>query len=262
MKEITTLDELRSIELEVMKKIHSFCVEKNIQYYLSYGSLIGAVRHNGFIPWDDDIDIVMPRPDYEKFCKLFPLDEKTLGLMLVNNSTSPRCRSVFSKVIDKRTQLVELDYKGDDPIGVFVDVFPLDGISPNKVKQQVQIFACKFIQMSLMLKKEVRWRKNLVKCIIKVILFGVKWDFIVNTLNKLIQINKYDSKSNVICFVDPYHYAFNKSCLSPMLHRFEDTEFFIPSGYDDILRGLYGDYMKLPPLQQQVPHHISNIYWK
>ena len=88
MREIVNLSELKSIELDIMKKIHKFCEEYNINYTLSYGTLLGAVRHDGFIPWDDDIDIFMPQPDYEKFCRIFPLHQEKLQLELVNSKTS------------------------------------------------------------------------------------------------------------------------------------------------------------------------------
>ena len=89
MKEINTLEELKSIELDIMKKIHDFCERKGLTYYLAYGTMIGAIRHNGFIPWDDDIDIFMPREDYERFLKLFVEEQNALKLAIVNHTTSP-----------------------------------------------------------------------------------------------------------------------------------------------------------------------------
>ena len=144
MKEISSIDELKVIELDIMKKIHRFCVDNNIIYYLCYGTLIGAIRHKGFIPWDDDIDILMPRPDYERFLKLFPRVQKQLGLEVVNHKTKTYFGRPMSKVIDKRTDLFEPEFKGDDHIGVFVDVWPLDGAANSKKERNKTIDKCYF----------------------------------------------------------------------------------------------------------------------
>ena len=132
MREITDLEELKHIELEVMKKIHEFCEENSIIYYLCFGTLIGAVRHDGFIPWDDDIDIYMKRDDYEKFLTLFPQKAEELDLNYANYMTKPYYGRCFTKVFDNKTVLKEPQYKTDDDIGVFVDIWPLDG-TPNIV---------------------------------------------------------------------------------------------------------------------------------
>ena len=262
MKEITSLEEMRCIELEIMKKVHQFCTDNNLQYFLSYGTLIGAIRHNGFIPWDDDIDILMPRPEYEKFCKLFCQFGKDVNLAIVNDSTVPQFKGAFSKVIDTRTSLEELSFKDSDPIGVFIDVFPLDGVAANSFIRRVHYFICKFFCLCLVLKKERKWRKNIVKVMLKCMLSLVSYDFIIKMLKKLIKLKDYEDSEYVTCFVDPYHAVYKKSDFSPELHQFEDSEFRIPSGYDAILRGSYGDYMTLPPIEKRIPHHISNTYWK
>ena len=123
MVEITSLSELKNIELEIMKKVHMFCEDKNIWYVLTYGSLLGAIRHNGFIPWDDDIDIHMTREGYERFEKEFPNWGKEHGLKIVNNHTKgnefPRD---MIKVCDDKTLLIEKSFKNQSKLGVFVDI--------------------------------------------------------------------------------------------------------------------------------------------
>ena len=128
MKIIDNLDELKKIELDIMIKIHQFCEKNNIKYYMIAGTLIGAIRHKGFIPWDDDIDIAMSREEYEKFLREFPAYGEKNNLLAVNNRTNPYYGRPMTKVIDTRTCLMEPEYRSDDPIGVFVDIWVMDGV--------------------------------------------------------------------------------------------------------------------------------------
>ena len=260
MKEINTLEEMRSIELSIMKKVHQFCVEKKINYYLAYGTLIGTIRHNGFIPWDDDIDIVMPRSDYEKFCDLFPEEATNYSLQLVNHRTKPYYGRAMSKVIDVKTFLIEPEYNGDDPIGVFVDVWPLDGCYESPLLEKIHLKVCNLIQGLLYRKIDARHVHQ--KFVSRVFLSIFRGKLLVKLLECLIKQCNYDKSQKVRCYVDPYRVILNKTDFKPVLHQFEDAEFCIPIGYDAILRATYGDYMQLPPKDKQVPHHVVNTYWK
>ena len=128
MRRITDIQELRGVQLGILDDIHAFCVDNGIRYFLACGTLIGAVRHKGYIPWDDDIDLYMPRDDYERFINEF-------------KSVSGNCRVLdpkkekhyyytYAKVVDKRTLLVEPEADGYR-IGVYVDVFPVDYVTDN-----------------------------------------------------------------------------------------------------------------------------------
>lgn len=132
---ITDLQELKSIELDIMKKIHSFCADNDIRYCLTFGTLLGAVRHKGFIPWDDDIDIFMPRPDYEKFLANFRLYGEKHHLYIASSRTKHYFARTFLQVCDDRTTLIEPWSKEKRPRGVFVDVWPLDGLPDNRIKR-------------------------------------------------------------------------------------------------------------------------------
>ena len=122
MKRKVTLEEMRDLQLAMMDKIHEFCVERGIRYSLGGGTLLGAVRHKGYIPWDDDIDIMLPRPDYERFLKEFDGVYPNFKVLHLNNDrTYPY---LFAKVYDSRTLLVECRAT----MGVYIDVFPIDGL--------------------------------------------------------------------------------------------------------------------------------------
>ena len=127
MKQLT-LQEIQAQSLEILQTVHDFCLAHDIRYSLAYGTLIGAIRHKGFIPWDDDIDIIMPRPDYDRFCRTF----RAPGLGLLweedKNYYLSFCRVFDTEKTWCRSLLpVGKDYKG----GVWIDVFPADGVSDN-----------------------------------------------------------------------------------------------------------------------------------
>ena len=130
MNKRLTLAELQSISLSILCKIDSFCRNNNIRYSLTYGTLIGAVRHKGFIPWDDDVDIMMPRPDYERFLSEFKSDEE---VMLISEYQS---YITFSRVCDVKTTICEtlLPYAPQElssKAGVWIDIFPIDGVESD-----------------------------------------------------------------------------------------------------------------------------------
>ena len=129
-----SMDEIKSVELEILKYIHNFCIENDIKYFLNYGTLIGAVRHKGFIPWDDDIDICMFRKDYEKFIDLFSKDDGIYKILSLE--TDDKYYNNFMKVINSKTKIEdERNYKTYD-LGIFVDIFPIDSFDDLKLVEK------------------------------------------------------------------------------------------------------------------------------
>lgn len=263
MKPITELKEMQSIELDIMNVVHNYCIKNNIPYCLSYGTLIGAIRHDGFIPWDDDIDIFIPRKEYERFCSSFNKDNSNSNYELVNHTTPVYFGRPMSKVIDNRTYLVENEFEGDDPIGVFVDIWPLDGLPDNKVKMKFHRIHAEFLRKLLVLRiKKTSCMIFPVK-ILHYLIRPISSKWITNRLDSVIKKYSYDNSNYVTSYLDPYHGLMNKEWFSKfILHKFEDSEFMVPSGYDSVLRSLYGDYMQLPPVDKQIPHHVVSTYWK
>lgn len=266
MKEITQLEELKEIELGIMKKLHSFCVSHDIKYVLGYGTLIGAMRHGGFIPWDDDIDIWMFRKDYDRLLAEFPAHEEEYGLRIVNHKTSTYFGRPMSKVIDSRTVLTEPEYLYDDPIGVFVDIWPLDYLPENEQEREKhtnqirhyirQLYGC--------ITKDLNFNSlRAIKASIKAMLYR-RFDpkKIVDKIDAL--STKYkDSPSTYVCTPTfPKELFLREYFENSFLTKFEDTEFYAPSHYDEILTLHYGNWKQLPPKEQQVPHHVINVFWK
>ena len=132
MKEIC-LEELKKIELEILIYIDKVCKENGLRYSLCDGTLLGAVRHNGFIPWDDDIDIMMPRPDYDKFLDVLRHNENRFKIL---SSEQEDYYYTFSKVVDSETMLDEYMYQPIADMGVYVDVFPLEGMPSNSAARK------------------------------------------------------------------------------------------------------------------------------
>ena len=122
--------EIKNYQISILKAIDSFCKDKNITYFLSGGTLLGAARHAGYIPWDDDLDLMMPREDYDRFTNEF----KNEYLKIYSLATVSDCRFPFMKVYDKRTLVAEDSFKNEMVYGVFVDIFPLDK-APSKLSK-------------------------------------------------------------------------------------------------------------------------------
>lgn len=264
MREITSLDELKRIEYDILCKVDKFCTEHNIEYFLSHGTLLGAIRHNGFIPWDDDIDIYMKRSEYERFCKAFQAENTDTDLQFVNAHTELYYGRAMGKVIDTRTIVKETEFMGDDPIGVFIDIWVLDGAPDSQRAQNIHLKLCKFLMRLYYLRirnpKTLKgWRRFLHTAL--ALCVNPK---IMNSYIEGLHKKYSDTQSDaLVCYTDPYGKIIPADWFAKSAdHMFEDQEFKVPSQYHRILTKIYGDYMKLPPEDKRTPHHVMNTYWK
>lgn len=270
MKQIKSIREMQEIELNILKKVHSFCIENGIKYYLTYGTLIGAIRHDGFIPWDDDIDIIMLRDQYDRFLRLFPEKADEMGLFLASPYSSDHYYPhEYSKVCDSSTILIERMSKIDSNLGVYIDVFPLDNVPDGKIQSRIFHLKTRLFRRLLnaantnLSTDDYTKHYNASKQVMIKLLHAVpiRWTF--NRYEKMVHQYKC-KKSRYVMQLESDSGAiheknwFNKT----ILHKFEDGEFCIPEQYDPFLRHLYGDYMKLPPADQQIPHHVIDVWMK
>lgn len=276
MQQLTT-DECKEIELSILKTLKGFCNENGIRYYLCGGTMIGAIRHNGFIPWDDDIDIIMPRPDYRHFLSIFPA-EGINGYRLLSPYTSDDCHIVYSKIYDIRTVKCDQEY---DPIywkyGVDVDLFPTDGVPIGEI-QCNRYFRKQYhdFHIFLAIVGGYSFGGSLSKRIIKyaytflIKLAGktglVNANKIAMRINERAEKNSIEASDKIAISIFPHYgkkeIVSKEGFLKQIEVRFEDDVYTAPSNYDEYLGSIYGDYMELPPPDKQITHHLSNCYYK
>lgn len=267
-----SLEELKQIELETLKEIHKICVAEGIKYSLSGGTLIGAVRHGGFIPWDDDIDILMPRPEYNRFIE-YCKNNKT-DFRLICSETDSKYGYLFAKAVNPNTVIIEEGGNRDGAdLGVYVDIFPIDGLADDREKAKVKFNEKRFRRELLV---AYNWRKYFRSKTKSIIYEPIRFGFFVlsrfaNSKKLIEKIQKQFLEENF----EKYKYA---GCICgayrsrEILPRevyaetseieFEGNTFMAMTNKDAYLTTLYGDYMKLPPEDKQVSHHAFTAYWK
>jgi len=263
MREMSVSD-IQGVSIYILEIIDKFCTSNNIDYSLGYGSLIGAIRHKGCIPWDDDIDIIMTRPEYEKFYRLF--NESEISKNTYVKLFAPElgnCYFPIARVCDmKRTRVYRFYQWSEEIVGVWIDIFVIDGIGgvglrnlmPNAMKACVAHVSLSskfdFYQNIKNAIKRVMWCRYNRKDIINQYLSGIN------------QVDFYSSQK--VCNVcSPYKNDIHQRFIFDKYQRvpFQEITVSIISEYDIYLRQIYGDYMKLPPKEKQVRGHSANTYW-
>jgi len=274
MKEIQ-IQEQKEICLEILKFADDFCRKNNLRLFLAYGSLIGAVRHKGYIPWDDDIDVMMPREDYEKLLKIFP-NHPYYKLLHFGNERN--YTKTFATLNDIRTYKEEFVIRKKYRIALClnIDIFPFDNFPDNPKEQDLFI---KGISYRIKRQQCITWRYTRGKTIISTILktLGITYMrtlefFGITSVRKQFEeynkyIQQYNKTRTSFCGCGEDIYSNNILLPSDIFDEslesnFEGFRFRIPKKYDIILSSQYGDYMKLPPVELRVPHHLCKCYWR
>ena len=269
-------DDLRICQLAILSDVDKFCEENGLRYFLCGGTLLGAIRHGGFIPWDDDIDIAMPRPDYERFISTYNNVSKNYRVDGIENNAN--WHMPFARIGDKRTQIIEYTLKKKyRELLVFIDLFPIDGIPNTKNKENKLLIIQKFLgiianasafaftpskHFSDSKIKNVSFR-NKLRTIVKyvcIILFRfINTQSVIRLINSKAKELLYDDCKEVGITVAIWNWKFEKASKLSFSERlkvkFENREFYIPKGYDEYLTKTYGDYMTPPPTCNQVSHH-------
>jgi lipopolysaccharide cholinephosphotransferase len=273
MKEMT-LQDVQAVSLNIMKHLHDFCMQHNIKYSLGFGSLIGAIRHKGFIPWDDDMDIVMMREDFERFCKIYE-DDPEFKLFSYNRGNTYAAMARLCEM--QMTSVKTGSPLFTEPTGVWIDIFPLDSVDNDKDVFFSKIEAIKDIQRKVFCcRKQMReWRG--VKSMVHIRSF-VDWglhhrkawkniNMLIKQQNDLcVSFADHDSKMmSLLAFPAYIERDFSPKCVFDEVidAPFEDNQFKIMKGYDKWLTIIYGDYMTPPPVEMQKrSHSIHKYYWK
>ncbi len=254
---------LKQIELEILKTFISICEKNHIKYFLLGGSCLGAVRHKGFIPWDDDIDVGLFREDYEKFLKVAQaeLPEK---YFLQNRDTDEKYILNFAKIRNSETTFIEKSLSNFDiNHGLYMDIFPLDGVPEGKIKEK--IFESKMKFLTAFVGKcfvDANENVSLATRVIRRIPF-LKVETAVKKLAEMHQ--RYNAETSVK--IANYCGAWGAKEIVPkeyfgdgVIGEFEGLPVRIPQDYDKYLESLYGDYMTPPPPEKRVGHHyVSRI---
>lgn len=264
-----TLDEIKKIQLEILEEVSKFCDENDIQYTLYFGSLLGAVRHGGYIPWDDDIDLAMPRIDYEKFVREFC--NSSSRYKIIKYDINKRIYAQFAKISRSDTILIE-DADIECELGVNIDVFPIDGVPSNTILRYITLGTLKILYTIMAIKtvrSGLRFRskmKNAVLIFFKLIFFWISKAQVAMILNHIINIIRSERSEVVmhICF-DQYRlsdiYLRNLFVVTEKI-RFENLKVNAIVGREQFLNTHYGDFMTLPPLEKRVSHHLFKAFKK
>lgn len=261
MKKINAT-QLKEIQLQILTEVDFFCKAKNIKYCLAYGTLIGAIRHKGYIPWDDDIDIVMLRPDFERFISSFSASNSRYKVIC--NELQSDCYYPFAKVLDTKTVLYEPDENGVK-LCVNIDLFAYDAVpdrtSGNKLNRKLAKFNfLNVVQFKLYRSK--KWYKRIPKLILHHILKLYPKGYFASKIVK--NARKYEEiglSQYVGGFTSVGDGLCDRSVFdSYILKEFEGREYPVPIGYDVWLTAIYGDYMQLPPVEKRITHHTFKAY--
>ena len=269
MEQSAQLKLLQEIELENLRMLMEICEKNHLRYYLIGGSLLGAMRHRGFIPWDDDIDVGLPRPDYNRFVQIAKdylpahMDVKTM-------TSDPNYKCYFTRLINNKKKIYWDHGQYTAVIGVWMDVFPLDGLPKNRLLRKLQVFRVKlnkalykFTQIDYVttnrtnrpLSERVLIRFAQLTHIGKL----MDADKRLKKLDRAVQRYDYDTCAYAWNFSGCY----GKREIVPHIQlggsrtaQFEGMQVSIPEAAEDYLTSIYGDYMKLPPEDQRKSHEV------
>lgn len=265
MKQMT-IDEVKKVQLEILSCVAKFCEENRIRYWIDSGTLLGAIRHKGYIPWDDDIDVGMLREDYDRFSAIFNQSGSAYHFLCVENS--PNFYLPHGKVCDNNTVLYEPDENGYKS-AVNIDIFVYDNApdDPGELKKMYDR-RDRLRQMYTVLTSPVVMHGNPVKYVAKLMRKGIYKVLYKkpDQIPEMVANSKKYASSSTDC-VGNFTSYMRMSCDKRVFRNFvnvefEGMQFKAPVGYDEWLRSFYGDYMQLPPVEKRVSHHSYKAYFK
>lgn len=245
-----------AIQMDLYLILSEICEKHNLRYFVMFGSLIGAVRHNGFIPWDDDLDVGMPRKDYEEFIKIASKELKP-PFFLRTPSTDPTCLYPVIDLINSDTTFIpKLFRRKGFNMGMPIDIFPIDFCNPDKVEEERKRILINYLHCTNFMKRgclelDERQKRDLVTYYVE----DPYQSF--NQLHAIAANPEYENSPymyvcNAIAHQNVKKLVWPTSCFEDSKTvKFENIEVKIPIGYDTILTTTFGDYMKFPPVEER-----------
>ena len=264
------LKKVRAIELNIFRDFIAFCEKHNLEYFGIAGTGIGAVRHKGFIPWDDDIDVAMPRKDFEKFLVLAK-EELSDEYLVLNGRDYREFPLMTTHLVKKGTRFVNQGMeKLDCPFGIFLDIFPMDNVADGERAFHRQAWSAWFWNKLLILRNMSRpylgftgWKKMAAYGCCSVghwtlKLLHIPQSFLYRKCENACR--KYEGQNTKrMAFLpdtNPFWNIVDKTGMYPLqMMEFEDFKVAFPKNLDELLRMQYGDYMVLPPVEKRKTHY-------
>lgn len=260
MDQNVKLEDIWKVELEILDEVDRVCTENGLKYSLAYGTLLGAIRHQGFIPWDDDIDIMMPREDYEQLRSIWNEKAKD-GFIIQDETMYDDYVNIFAKVRKDHTTFIQFESERTCSyhVGVFIDIFPCDRVAPKGIKRKIQYaeFALSLIYNRGYTSSAKGIREAAEKTLLKIVPKR-SYRRISNYLLQRSRRWNSDVNAQIVSPADSTSLVrYYPKDLFENLTRvlFQDKKYPVFSCYDDVLKLRYGDYMQLPPETERVWKH-------
>ncbi len=261
------LDEIKKIEFGILLHFKEFCDKNNITFYLSNGTLLGAVKYKGFIPWDDDVDVFVPRADYDRLMELYADTDK---YQLFSTERTKHFGYPFAKLCDMTTVKAERGIANGTDLGLDIDIFPLDAWANDidAAKREVKTIK-KYMYLLYLAKSEKSASpdsiKHFIGSIVRIFCKLLGTDHFIKKINKISR-NQPNNSSYLGCkswCIYGEREIIPSEVFSDISYvEFEGEKLPAPIGYDTYLRSLYGDYRQDPPPEKQKTHHTFAAYLK
>ncbi|MCM1506134.1 MAG: LicD family protein [Ruminococcus flavefaciens] len=273
---MNNMDLLHQVDIAIVKEVVAICRKYNLRYYMLGGTMLGAVRHKGFIPWDDDIDLGLPRKDYDKFLEVAP-KHLSAHLKMVNYHTDPNYHYYITRILDTETKVIEERIGNDNKFtNASIDIFPIDGTPNNIILRKIYFFRVLFhrAMMSLCYKDSIDRKRPRGKAekLLLAVMERVPVEKFTTPYKEKEKIDKLLKSQNVkkSKYIGNIMGAYRTKEIVPKsyygrgkMYQFEDIMLRGMSDYDAYLRYTYGNYMELPPKDKQKTHFkILEIHGK
>lgn len=268
MKKIESLKDLQSISVYIYKDLNLFCQNHGLKLYLFGGSLIGAVRHGGYIPWDDDIDVAMSRPDYEKMLELSKNGWISDKCRIIDPMSEKVFKGYIPLVVYDKSRLISGQYKEKEELKISISVFVYDGAPDGWMKQKMYYARVYMLRAEHALCRADFRNVNtkLAKIFGPILSKFYKSEDVFKYKEKIIShAQKYDYNNNKLCACNCDHQSSKEICTvesfdTPVELKFEGMTCYSFKHYKEHLTRYYGDYMKLPPIEERKPKHSFEVW--